>query len=83
LKDVKPQDVLTPLTEKMAPGFTDNYNIFMEQVKKDQMGFTPMGDKVYEYTVNGVGNGEDIVYEMYKVSTESSVPWDVSVPSCH
>ncbi|KAJ3329637.1 histone acetyltransferase 1 [Blyttiomyces sp. JEL0837] len=65
---VSPQDVLPVIAEKMPPGYTDNYNVFMEKVTKEEKTFKPMGEKFHEYTVKGK---LDSVYEMYKCTMQT------------
>ncbi|KAI8615626.1 acyl-CoA N-acyltransferase [Chytriomyces sp. MP71] len=63
----KADDVLAIVRAKLPEkGVTDDYSTFMEQVRRDEQGaFSPMGDKVHEYTVKGK---QGVVYEIYKAN---------------
>ncbi|KAJ3118125.1 histone acetyltransferase 1 [Physocladia obscura] len=65
----KADDVVSIVSAKLPKGFSDNYLVFMDQVKRDDQGaFKPMGDKVFEYSVKG---RDDAAYEVYKVLQRS------------
>ena len=54
----------------MSKGYTDNYDVFLESVRKDESEFRPFGEKFHEYeleTRDGSGDDDGVVYEMYKV----------------
>ncbi|KAJ3288168.1 histone acetyltransferase 1 [Borealophlyctis nickersoniae] len=58
------QDVPAILGEKLAPGFTDNYDVFVQKMREDEDQFKPMGEKFHEYQLEGDDSGT--VYEIYK-----------------
>ena len=60
-----PQDIQKLLLTYLAPGYTDNIDVFMDKVKKDEDKFTPMGMKVGEYSI------EENVYEIYKCTFQT------------
>ncbi|KAJ3205576.1 histone acetyltransferase 1 [Dinochytrium kinnereticum] len=47
----------------MPSDFTDNHDLFMDWVRRDERVFRPVGDKVHEYGVPGVDGAR---YEMYR-----------------
>ncbi|KAI8924065.1 acyl-CoA N-acyltransferase [Entophlyctis helioformis] len=63
---VQPQDVVGMISEKLAmTGVTNNYDEFLGRVKADEQTFTPMGQKVHEYSV------DDEIYELYECTFET------------
>ncbi|KAJ3351941.1 histone acetyltransferase 1 [Entophlyctis luteolus] len=62
----KADDVLTIVAAKLPKGYRDNYQTFMEDVKKDEKGgFRPLGNKIFEYSIP---NHKDVAYEVYRAT---------------
>jgi histone acetyltransferase 1 len=59
LPNTRPEEFKSKFTDLLVPGFYDNYETFMHQVKLDQTAFKPMGDKMGQYELDGC------VFEFY------------------
>ncbi|KAJ3410137.1 histone acetyltransferase 1 [Chytriomyces hyalinus] len=64
----KADDVLAIVRNKLPEkGYTDDYNTFMEHVRRDEQGgFKPVGEKLFEYSLKHEQPGT--VYEVYKAN---------------
>ncbi|KAJ3048076.1 histone acetyltransferase 1, partial [Rhizophlyctis rosea] len=65
----KVDDIPQLLSEHMSPGYTDNYDAFLDTVRRDETEFRPFGEKFYEYELDdrdGSGTNDGVVFEMYK-----------------
>ncbi|KAI8832733.1 acyl-CoA N-acyltransferase [Chytridium lagenaria] len=55
-------DVMTPLLSQMPKHYTDNEEVFLEWCRRDEVGFKPMGEKVFEYR-REEGESRYVVYK--------------------
>ena len=60
IENTRAEEINSKITPMLDPGYYDNFDSFMHQVKNDQLCFKPMGIKVGEYALN------DCKFELYQ-----------------